>query len=160
MPSLYFNTGIRNNTKGYGGMLDIDTCIGFITNKAGKKMGDAFNERLMQFGVTRIQWVAMYYLLKNKNLIQRSLADKMDIKESTVVRLIDRMEKDGLVERTKDSSDRRVTYLNLTQKGEGRIEELIPEGEKMSDIFSNGISEEEIKVFNKVLKKMLENISL
>lgn len=141
-------------------MIDIDTCIGFIANKAGKKLGDAFNERLMPFGITRIQWVAMYYLLNNKNLIQRLLGDKMDIKESTVVRLIDRMEKDDLVERTKDSSDRRVTYLNLTEKGKNKIEELIIEGEKMSDTFSKGISEDEIKVYNDVVKKMLENISL
>lgn len=140
-------------------MFDIDTCIGFIANKAGKKMGDIFNERLMPLGITRVQWMAMYYLVKNNNLSQKELGEKMDIKESTVVRLIDRMEKDGLVVRVKDSIDRRITCICLTEKGQSRIEELIPEGEKMSKVFSNGVSDEEIKIFNNVLRKILNNIS-
>lgn len=129
----------------------------FITNKVSKKMADKMNERLMLVGSTRVQWLVMYYLLKDGQMSQSDLAKKMNIKDSTVVRLIDRIEKDEFIKRVKNSKDRRVTYVTLTKKGEKRIEELLPVGEEMSKVFSKNISDEEFEVFNRVLKKMAEN---
>lgn len=136
-------------------MFDLDACVCFITNKVGKMMADEFNERLMKLGVTRVQWIAMYYLLKHEKLSQKELGEKMNIKESTVARLIDRMEKEGYIERIKDNEDRRITYLYLSEDGKKRIEELLPEGQRMSDDFSKEISEEEFEVFNRVLEKFM-----
>lgn len=139
-------------------MFDLDTCVCFSTNKVAKKLADTFNERLLPFGVTRVQWTAMYFLLRDGRMSQKELSDKMNIKESTTVRLVDRMEKDGFIVRFKDSNDRRITYIELTEKGKKRIEELLPEGEKMSQLASRGISDEEIEIFKKVLDKFMENL--
>lgn len=138
-------------------MFDVDTCVCFITNKVSKKMADKMNERLVLVGSTRVQWLVMYYLLRYGKMNQSDLGKKMDIKDSTVVRLIDRMEKEEFVERVKDAKDRRVTYVMLTEKGKKRIEELLPIGEEMSKVFSENISDEEFEIFNKVLNKMAEN---
>ena len=140
-------------------MFDIESCVCFINNKTSKKMADMFNERLIPLGVTRVQWIAMYYLLKYGDMSQKDLGEKMDIKESTVARLLDRMEEDSLIIRTQTREDRRVKYIKLTSKGRERIEELLPEGEKMSEFFSMGITEEEIDVFKRVLQKFMINIS-
>lgn len=140
-------------------MFDLESCICFINNRVSKKMADMFNERLAAFGVTRVQWIAMYYLLKYGVMSQKDLADRMDLKESTVARLVDRMESENLIERIKDASDRRVTNIELTESGRKRIEELLPEGQKMSDFFSNGITDEEIEAFKRVLDKFMKNIS-
>jgi DNA-binding MarR family transcriptional regulator len=140
-------------------MFDIESCVCFINNKTSKKMADMFNERLIPLGVTRVQWIAMYYLLKYGDLSQKELGERMDIKESTVARLLDRMEEEGLIIRTQTREDRRVKYIKLTPKGRERIEELLPEGQKMSEFFSIGITEEEIEVFKRVLQKFMINIS-
>lgn len=140
-------------------MFDIDSCIGFITNKASKKIAEEFNNRLMLYGITRVQWIALYYLLKDGKASQKELADKMNIKESTIVRLVDRLEKEKYVERVKEPENRRITYIILTDSGKNRITELIPEGEKMKDSISKGITDEEFETFNRVLQKMIDNIS-
>ena len=140
-------------------MFDIESCVCFINSKTSKKMADMFNERLIPLGVTRVQWIAMYYLLKYGDMSQKELGERMDIKESTVARLLDRMEDEDLIERTTTKEDRRVKYIKLTQKGRKRIEELLPEGQKMSELFSMGITEEEIEVFKIVLEKFMKNIS-
>jgi len=140
-------------------MFDIESCVCFINSKTSKKMANMFNERLIPFGVTRVQWIAMYYLLKHGELSQKELGEKMDIKESTVARLLDRMEEEGLIIRIQVKEDRRVKYIKLTPEGRERIEELLPEGQKMSEFFSIGITEEEILVFKRVLQKFMENIS-
>lgn len=139
-------------------MFDLDTCVCFVTNKVAKRMADVFNERLLPLGVTRVQWTAMYFLLRYGRISQKELSDRMNIKESTTARLVDRMEKDGHIVRVKDDDDRRVTYIELTEKGRIRIEELLPEGEKMSKYASRGISDEELEIFNRVLNKLMDNI--
>ncbi len=140
-------------------LFDLDECVAFITNKAAKKMADAFNERLKSLGTTRVQWTALYYLGKYDGISQKELAEKMNIKSSTVARLIDRMENDNLVIRLEDPEDRRAIKLALTEKGKELREKLLPEGEKMSKIFANGLTDEEIEIFLKVINKMVENIS-
>lgn len=123
-----------------------------------KQITDVFSRRLEKKGVTRIQWIALYYLGKSGTLIQNELGGLMDIKDSTVARLIDRMERDDLVSRKKDEHDRRVTVLSLTQKGQKYRKELLPEGQIFSDEIMMGISEEELKCFNDIMGRMLENI--
>ncbi len=139
-------------------LFNLDACVGFITNKAGKKLAEAFNERLLKVGITRVQWIALYYLGEYDELNQKELGDLMDIKQSSVARLIDRMEKEGYVTRQKHISDRRITKLILTDKGKKYREDLLPEGEKMAQVFTEGISDEEISTFLKVIDKMLSNI--
>lgn len=139
-------------------MFDLDTCVAFITNTHSKKLAEAFNKKLVPLGVTRVQWIALYYLGLNEGLNQKELGEKMNIKDSTVARLIDRMEKEGQVKRTKNPADRRNTRLDLTEKGKNLRKQLLPEGERMGEIFTQGISEEEIEIFKKVLIKMVKNI--
>ena len=138
-------------------MFDLDDCVAFITSKSAKIMMEAFNKRLVPLGVTRVQWIALYYLGKCDGMHQKELGEKIDIKEATVARLIDRMERDNLVMRQKDLKDRRITNVMLTDKGKRLRRELLPEGVEMSQIFAEGLSDEEIRIFNKVMDKMVEN---
>lgn len=159
---MYLNYNNLNVLKPEGAdnrLFNLDECVAFITNKAAKKMADAFNERLKPLGITRVQWTALYYLGKYDGISQKELAEKMNIKSSTVVRLIDRMENDNLVIRLEDPEDRRAIKLALTEKGKELRERFLPEGENMSKIFANGLTDEEIKIFLKVINKMVENIS-
>jgi len=82
----------------------------------------------------------------------------MDIKESSMVRLIDRMEKEELVERRKDSEDRRITKIILTDKGKFLKEELMPRGQVFQDDVLKGISKENLEIFKEVLQRMTDNI--
>lgn len=140
-------------------VFDLDTCVAFITNNAAKKLAECFNERLSKLGITRVQWIALYFMGKYENISQSELGEKMDIKASSVARLIDRMERDGYVIRKRDPKDRRMTNLILTEDGKRLQLKLLPEGEKMRKLVSRDLTEEEIETFKKVLKKMTENVS-
>ncbi|MEA4827491.1 MarR family winged helix-turn-helix transcriptional regulator [Clostridium sp. JNZ J1-5] len=139
-------------------MFDIDTCLAYITGYSAKKISDAFNERLFKKGVTKVQWIALYYVGKYEKISQIELANLMNIKASTVARLVDRMEKEEYISRVRSSEDRRVIYLKLTDKGIKLRKELLPEGERMSEIVRKDISDEDIKIFKKVLKAMADNV--
>lgn len=139
-------------------MFDLDDCIAFITNKSAKKLADEFNRRLQEYGTTRVQWIALFYIGKVGEISQKELSDYMDIKESSMVRLIDRMEKEELVERRKEVEDRRITKIILTNKGKFLREELMPIGQAFQDDVLQGISKEYLEIFKDVLQRMTDNI--
>lgn len=82
----------------------------------------------------------------------------MNVKDSSAGRLIDRLERDGLIERERNDADRRVVRVKLTDKGDKLISELIPIGIQFNDDLLKGIDEQDLLVYDRVLKKMLSNI--
>lgn len=139
-------------------MFDLDTCLGFITNNIAKEISECFNDRLLLVGITRVQWIALYYLGEEEIISQCELAENMGVKASSVARLIDRMEREEYVVRKRSEKDKRRVDLHLTNKGKKLREELLPEGKKMSELVSKGISDEEIQIFKNVLHKMSINL--
>jgi len=124
-----------------------------------KFVSEDFNRRLEAKGSTRIQWIALYFLNEeNKPISQKELASLMNIKDSSVARLVDRMERDGLIKRVENPKDKRVKFLELTNNGRNQIEALLPEGKYFSDLLLEGITNEELLTFYKVLDKMSINI--
>jgi len=89
---------------------------------------------------------------------QRDLSNLMNIKDSSAGRLIDRLERDGLIERVRNDIDRRVIYIKLTDKGDQLITDLLPIGNQFNDDLIAGIDEQELMIYEKVLKKMISNV--
>jgi DNA-binding MarR family transcriptional regulator len=82
------------------------------------------------------------------------LSGKMYLACSTTTDLIDRMEKNKLVERVKDPADRRVVRIHLLAEGERIIQEVILKRQAyLRDMFET-FSEEETALFEKSLLKL------
>jgi DNA-binding MarR family transcriptional regulator len=122
-----------------------------------KQIVEAFGQRLSESGVTRIQWIALYYLGLYGEISQCELSNMMNVKDSSVGRLLDRMERDGLVERVRSQEDRRIVLVQLSEKGKAYREELIPLGVAFNNDLVEGISEKDLEVFENVLTKMVTN---
>ncbi|HSN67555.1 MAG TPA: MarR family transcriptional regulator [Fusibacter sp.] len=122
-----------------------------------KQIAEAFGRRLRDTGITRIQWIAMYYISTNKMISQRELSLLMHVADSSIGRLLDRLERDEMVVRSTNESDRRVTMVILTERGEELMSRLIPYGERFNDDLTEGIHQEELMIFQNVLEKMTEN---
>ncbi len=137
----------------------LETCVGYVSVNSMKMISDAFSKRLEKKGITRIQWIALYYLDNEESISQKNLAIKMKTKDPSIARLLDRMERDGLIQRIKSKEDRRVTYVKLTDKGKTLKDEVLPEGEIFSDILLDGISDDDLKTFQKVLDALVMNVA-
>ncbi|WBW96419.1 MarR family winged helix-turn-helix transcriptional regulator [Oceanirhabdus sp. W0125-5] len=123
-----------------------------------KQISESFGRRLQNTGITRIQWIALYYIKENPSISQRSLSNMMSVKDSSIGRLLDRLERDGLVIKERSNKDRRIIYVNLTEKGQELIEECLPIGVKFNEDLTKGISQEELRIFEEVLLKMKANV--
>lgn len=82
-------------------------------------------EILTQFPITPPQFIALQWLNEYGDMTIGELSQKMFLACSTTTDLIDRMEKNQLVERVKDTQDRRVVRIHLLERGRVIIKEVI-----------------------------------
>lgn len=138
-------------------MFDLDNCISFVTNHAAKELADILHCQLIRNGITKSQWIAMYYIYRENTLAQKDLARLMSIKESTLKGILDRIQKENLIVRRQSSDDKRVNQLSLTKKGIELTLKLTQIAEEFRDACLRDISTSDQDIFLSVLQKMTKS---
>lgn len=111
-------------------------------------------EILNQYAITPPQFVGLQWLYELGDMTIGELSGKMYLACSTTTDLIDRMQKNELVERVKDPADRRVVRIHLLPGGERIIQEVITKRQEyLRDMFES-FTDEEIAIFEKSLMKL------
>lgn len=82
-------------------------------------------EILSNYTITPPQFVALQWLHESGDMTIGDLSNKMYLAFSTTTDLVDRMEKNELVQRIRDEQDRRVVRIHLLSEGERIIQEVI-----------------------------------
>ncbi len=90
----------------------------------GKAIREYFEEALAEEGASLATWVVLYGVERGGWDNQRNLAKDLRIEGSTLTRHLDRMERDGLIVRTRDPDDRRQIRVDLTPKGDEMFRRL------------------------------------
>jgi len=93
---------------------DDDEYIGYVLSDVARLIRTVFDRRVRDIGLTRAQWLVLTRLYRRPGASQTELADMLEIDRASAGRMIDRMQKNGWVERRADSEDRRVNRLYLT----------------------------------------------
>lgn len=82
------------------------------------------DQRARQHGTTRAQWGVMARLRRQEGLNQAALAEQMDLQPISLARLLDRLQRQNLIERREDPADRRAYRLYLTPEGRALVDDL------------------------------------
>src|SRR5262245_6777296 len=90
-----------------------------------------FDQRAVQLGMPVNQCKLLVVLSRNEGTTQAKLAEPSDTDRMTLVRVLDRMESDGWIERRPDPADRRAYRLHLKPASEPVIAEIMRIGEKV-----------------------------
>src|SRR5699024_8245989 len=85
---------------------------------------------LKKYPITSPHIIALQWLIEEGELTIGELSNKNGLAFSTTTDLVDRMEKNELVERIRDSNDRRVVLIQVLEKGKTIIHEVITERQK------------------------------
>jgi DNA-binding MarR family transcriptional regulator len=116
--------------------------------------------RLAQAGLPPLEWYDVLFTLKEApdyRLRLSELAARILLSRSNLTRLVDRLEKAGLLRRDACSSDRRGTFAVLTQAGLAMQQQIwAVYAEAISDYFACHLQDEdEIKILQQVLSRLL-----
>jgi MarR family transcriptional regulator, transcriptional regulator for hemolysin len=98
--------------------------FGFLLKDATRRYVERFEQRAAALGLTLPQCRALVYLANHEGLNQVQLSELTDIEPMSLVRILDRMESDGWLERRNDPADRRTRRLYLKAKGKPLVEEI------------------------------------
>ena len=87
---------------------------------------DAFERMLKPYGITTTQYNVLRILrgAEPEGLCRNDVRDRMLTRMPDVTRLLDRMEESGLIDRTRETSDRRMVMTRITAKGKRLLDEL------------------------------------
>jgi MarR family transcriptional regulator for hemolysin len=133
--------------------------FGFLLKGVTGLYVQRFEQRARRFGVTLPQSKALVFLSRNEGISQVRLAELADTDPMTLVRILDRMEADGLVERRPDPSDRRARRLYLTGKAAPFLNTIWQLADLTRAEAFEGISKKERELFIDILKRIHANLS-
>lgn len=133
-------------------MYDIEKSIGFLISKAYQRVWALMREEIEVYDLTPPQFGLMAFLWQQDGLTQVELSDKGQIDRTTVGGLIDRLEKNGLVERRPHPQDRRAYKICLTGKGKELEKPLSQCAGKVLARFTNGLNEQEVIELTRMLE--------
>lgn len=141
--------------------LRLEEAIGYLTYRAQTAFRFSMNQALERHGFGDFgleQWRVLRALWVQEGLTQNEIG-VLHLKDKTnVTRLIDQLEKKGLVERRNDPADRRVFRIFLTKSGKAMKKKLLPIGVEVRTRAIKGLSDEDVRTATRVLRTMTENL--
>jgi MarR family transcriptional regulator for hemolysin len=114
--------------------------IGFVLHDVARLLRKRFDQKSRGLGLSRAQWSVLAHLARHEGINQSALAEILEIEPITLVRLIDKLEAAGWVERRLDATDRRVRLLHLTSKAHPILETMRALGAETREEAMAGLS--------------------
>lgn len=133
--------------------------LGFVVHDVARMMRWQFDRRAAGLKLTRSQWSVLAHLLRTDGIQQKELAEQMEITAITLTGLLDRMEREGWVERRADPVDRRAKRIYLTEKVVPVTKELRSLAREVRKSALQGLSDAEQQQLMSLLIKVRSNLS-
>ena len=100
----------------------------------------------------------LYVLWQEDGVPIKTIAERCGLAITSLTTMLERMEKSGLIIRQQDSGDKRKTLIFLTDKAKALKEDYDAVSDRMSTIFYQGFTEEEIRNFEEHLERIRLNL--
>lgn len=123
--------------------------------KAHQRLG---SERLKQMGLYVGQEMLLLSLQKEDGVTQSQLATIHDVDLSTITKVVQRMERAGLVERRADLDDARISRVYLTEQGRSLCEPAWQMWLDLEKQLTQGLTETERILLRRLLETIATNL--
>jgi len=133
--------------------------IGYRIKLLSQLLARRFQEQLDQFDLTIFHWVVLCCLWKEDGLAISSIGEKLQQVGGTLTGVLDRMEGRGLIRRERDSCDRRIWRIWLTEDGRNFEVILPPIAMEVREQAMRGMSHSERDQFSALLNRAIANLS-
>lgn len=130
----------------------------YLLNRAGARIATAFGEEMRPLGASLQIWRVLAALREWDGRRMGDLSETTSIEVSTLTRLVDNMEKGGLVERRRDAGDARAVALYVTAAGRRLTRRILPIAERYETVALKGFSAREAATLKKALQRLYDNM--
>ena len=114
----------------------------------------------LEAGITGARYTLLMtlYFSRENLLAQNEISRELNVSRTNITNLIDGLERDGLVERVPNPSDRRVSYAQLTNRGRALCVKLMPTMAQLMEDATRDFSPDERAQFKAFLYRVQRNI--
>jgi MarR family transcriptional regulator for hemolysin len=133
--------------------------IGLHLASAARIVRRAFDEALAEAGGSLPVWLVLLNLKTRRPGNQRELAEAVGVKEATLTHHLNSMDAEGLITRHRDSTNRRIHVVELTEVGEETFLRLRTAAVAFDKRLRAGITEKEVAILDGVLERLVQNVA-
>lgn len=133
----------------------------FITGKATTAIARKLQRNFKQTGIeiTIEQWSVLYHLWKEDGQSQQQLCEATFRDKPSITRLVDNLEKAGMVKRVAAQNDRRINLIFLTNDAKELQDKTMQVANQTLNEALQGVPLENIEIAKEVLHKVYDNLS-
>ncbi|GIM28153.1 MarR family transcriptional regulator [Clostridium polyendosporum] len=139
--------------------MKMDESMGFILNVTTRKFLQLLSLKFSLYDITTEQWSLLNLLEDYNGISQKDLAKRSEKDPANVTRILDQLERKGLIKRIPNLEDRRSFLAYITDEGIELNKKLIPIEHDVVNIALNNLSDEKIALLRESLKEITTNIN-
>jgi len=139
---------------------DLDQFLPYLLNRVMGRMNQLLADRLRRHGISFQEWRVLLVLANKGSRTIRGLSEDTIIPHSTLSRMLDRMQQDGLVAREVSEADARTVTVAVTEAGAELFAAIRHHGIAVLDQAVEGFSGPNIETVQRLALRMAGNLGL
>lgn len=113
-----------------------------------------YNEEELPFKPTPAKFILLHTLFKKGKCTVNGLSTKTNLTSGATTLALNRLEADGIIQRTRDSHDRRVVWIELSERGSALVQQILLRRQQAWGKMLRALSEQEQEIFIKLMEKI------
>jgi len=132
--------------------LSLDEQVCFAITVAAREVVAAYRPVLAPLGLTHPQYLVMLALWEDDGVPVKRLAARLSLEPATLTPLLQRLARDGLVERRRSGHDQRLVEVHLTDAGRALRERALEVPPRMLETFDLDVAD--LAEVNRILRDL------
>lgn len=134
---------------------DKDTSAGYLINHLARLFAKELQQRIVPLGIVVGQFPILLELWQKDGVSQKDLLKNLDIEQATLANTLNRMERDGLIKRTKHPADARAQQIWLTPHALALRNDAYEAANSVNAQALSVLNVEEQSQFNELMRKII-----
>ena len=135
---------------------DKENSAGYLANHMARLFARGLQDRIAPLGIVTGQFPILLELWEQDGITQRELLAKLDIEQATLANTLTRMERDGLIKRTKHPSDARARQIWLTTEARSVRDAAYTAARAQNERALSGLSSDERIQFLDYMRRVVD----
>lgn len=137
---------------------DHNTSAGYLVNHMARLFFEELRKRIEPMGIVPGQFPALLALWQKDGQTQRELVDKLDVEQATMANTLNRMERNGLIQRLDHPTDGRAKVICLTEKARSVRDDAYAAASAVNDMALATLSTEERETFIDLMQRTISTL--
>ena len=128
---------------------------GYLANHLARLFVQGLHRRIKPLGIVPGQFPVLLELWDEDGLTQKVLVERLDVEQATMANTLTRMERDGLIRRTRHPEDRRAQQVWLTDRAKALHAPAIRAAMDQNQAALAGLSDQERETFIRLMRRVM-----